>query len=129
EGAERTKNFTQAQAAAQALEDPGEKATALDTANALQESQAAKQLRSEIPALLESGFGIQVWRRHLIAKFPRFLYFDEYYQMTGQVNVEKLKERETADKLEHSDRPMLGLIELARMNLDELLKPQNTQAL
>jgi hypothetical protein len=49
--------------------------------------------------------------------------------MTGQLNVQKLKEREAANKLENSDRPMLGLIELARLNIDQLVNPQNTQNL
>jgi predicted ATP-dependent endonuclease of OLD family len=49
--------------------------------------------------------------------------------MTGQVNVQKLKEREMAKTLKPSDRPLIGLIELARLKLDELTSPQNTQEL
>lgn len=48
--------------------------------------------------------------------------------MEGQVNIQELKARQ-ATKLLDSDRPMLGLIDLARLNLDQLVAPQNTQAL
>ena len=49
--------------------------------------------------------------------------------MTGQLNVQKLKEREATTGLFPSDRPMLGLIELARLKLDDLMNPQDTQEL
>jgi predicted ATP-dependent endonuclease of OLD family len=122
--------FKQAQAAANAIADESEKATALAEAHKLAESDAAKTLRSEIAEIVEAkSFTMYVWDNYLEENCPRFLYFDEYYQMTGQVNVQKLKERETAKTLLPSDRPMFGLIELARLKLDELMDPQNTQQL
>ena len=60
---------------------------------------------------------------------PKFLYFDEYYQMEGQLNIEQLKQRQTSNSLKDSDRPMLGLIELARLNLDQLISTDRTLAL
>jgi predicted ATP-dependent endonuclease of OLD family len=60
---------------------------------------------------------------------PEFLYFDEYYQMRGYENIETLSERKTQGKLLPSDHPMLGLIDLARLDLKELLSPQRTQEL
>jgi predicted ATP-dependent endonuclease of OLD family len=124
------KQFTKAQQAAQPITDATEKAAAMDNANRIQESQAAKTLRAAIsPLISTNGFANYLWQNYLKASFPRFLYFDEYYQMTGQVNVQKLKEREANKTLKPSDRPMLGLIELARLKLDELINPQNTQQL
>src|SRR5262249_4839104 len=47
----------------------------------------------------------------------------------GQLNIDRLKQRQSNGQLLDSDRPMLALIELARLDLDQLLKPQNTQEL
>jgi hypothetical protein len=60
---------------------------------------------------------------------PKFLYFDEYYQMRGCENIDALQARQTQQKLEPSDQPLLGLIELARLDLPQLLNPQRTQDL
>lgn len=131
DGEARQANFTRAQTAAQPIEDATEKAAALEAANVLQESTAARKLKAEVlPNITkDKGLGLHIWLTYLSATCPRFLYFDEYYQMTGQVNVKKLKERQTSNTLLLSDRPMLGLIDLARLKLDELLAPQNTQQL
>jgi hypothetical protein len=118
-----------ATAKANALSDPQKKAKALDNANKLTESEAAKQVRAKIATVLKTDLETYVWKEHLKACLPKFLYFDEYYQMEGHVNVEQLKKRQAENKLYDSDRPMLGLIELARLNLDELISPKNTQAL
>jgi len=126
----RQRQFVEAQKTANAIEDAAQKAAALDGAQKLQESQSAKALRGQVPALVgKNSFGIYIWQTYLSARCPKFLYFDEYYQMTGQLNVQKLKEREASKTLLPSDRPMLGLIELARLKLDELTAPQNTQQL
>ena len=115
--------------AADAIEDVTQKASALEKAKSLQESAEARQLRSSIPNVEAGLFGMYIWQQYLKKQLPKFLYFDEYYQMTGQVNVEKLKERQAENRLENSDHPMLGLLALGRLNLDQLLNPQNTQAL
>ena len=125
----RQKTHKAAVEAAQQIAEPTEKAAAIDAANNQQESQAAKALRAKITPVIETTLGLHIWRNHLKDHLPRFLYFDEYYQMTGQLNVEKLKERQANGKLELSDRPMLGLIELARLNIDQLINPTNTQFL
>jgi predicted ATP-dependent endonuclease of OLD family len=60
---------------------------------------------------------------------PKFMYFDEYYQMTGCENIQALQQRVGSHSLKPSDQPLLGLIELARLNLDQLLSPERTQDL
>jgi hypothetical protein len=60
---------------------------------------------------------------------PKFMYFDEYNQMTGCENIEALKLRVASQDLKPSDQPLLGLVELARLNLDQLLAPERTQDL
>jgi energy-coupling factor transporter ATP-binding protein EcfA2 len=57
------------------------------------------------------------------------LYFDDYYQMLGHDNIEALKNRKDQNKLRPSDHPLLGLIELARLDLDKLLSATRTQEL
>ena len=111
------------------LEDPGEQAKALDEANRLHESASAKQLRTQISNYLEEGFEEHIWNTYLDSRVPKFLYFDEYYQMEGQVNIQELKQRQANELLIESDRPMLGLIELARLDVDQLLAARNTQDL
>ena len=121
--------FKEAVAASGAIADAAEQARTRDEANKLQESQSAKQLRTDIPIYLKDSVEKYIWDKYLDAGTPHFLYFDEYYQMEGQVNIQKLKERQAKNALTDSDRPMLGLIELARLNVDQLLAAKDTQAL
>ena len=116
-------------ASAGQLEDDAEKAKATEDANKLQESAASKQLRAAIKPYLKQSFKEYIWNTYLSHKVPKFLYFDEYYQMDGQVNIQKLKERQANGSLTESDRPMLGLIELARLDIDQLIAAKDTQAL
>lgn len=132
DGKERQQKHAEAKAQAQALPDPDAKTKAIHEADTLAESEAAKKLRGLLTAILQTGLNLYVWTHQLKSRWPKFLYFDEYYQMEGHVNIEKLKERQAGvngQKLKDSDRPMLGLIDLARMKLDELLNPQRTEEL
>ncbi len=121
--------FLEAQSTANALADADEKSKALAAAPLLQESAAAKALRDHLSNVLQSGISKYIYDKYLTANVPKFLYFDEYYQMEGQLNIEQLKQRQSSGKLLDSDRPMLGLIELARLNLDQLLSTNRTEAL
>ena len=78
---------------------------------------------------MKEDFEKYVWNTYLDHKVPKFLYFDEYYQMEGQVNIQKLKKRQANKSLAGSDHPMLGLIDLARLDVDKLLAAKDTQAL
>ena len=119
-----------ARAAAEEHEDDAEKAAALEKSKALAESEQAKALRERLTELLKhSCLGLHIWKSILRPHFPKFLYFDEYYQMRGHDNVDALKIRKDENKLLHSDYPLLGLIALARLDLDELLAPTRTQKL
>ena len=115
---------------AEAIENPDEKSKAVHAADLLAQSEACKTLREFLEEIAESeGLSLHIWRDCLAATWPKFLYFDEYYQMDGHVNIEALQNRQTSNALHDSDRPMLGLIDLARLNLDELLKPERTEEL
>jgi len=129
DGQERQNQHSAAKAQAETLADPDSKTRAVHEADTLAESEAAKKLKGKLTAILQNNLGIYIWTHHLKATWPKFLYFDEYYQMEGHVNIEKLKERQHSKTLKDSDRPMLGLIELARLNLDQLLGSQRTEEL
>jgi hypothetical protein len=116
--------------AANQLTDPAERAAALEFAKALAESEQAKALRARLVELVaHKNLGLHVWHTYLEPGFPKFLYFDEYYQMEGRDNIQALKERQEQGKLRPPDYPLLGLLDLARLNLDQLLNTTRTQFL
>src|SRR5207249_886192 len=115
---------------AETIADAQEKAKALDAAKTLAETEGAKQLKALLIEILKVGLETYIYDKFLNDRVPKFLYFDEYYQMKGEVNLEKLKQRQQdPTKLERSDRPMLGLMDLARLNIDQLIGPTRTQEL
>ena len=65
----------------------------------------------------------------LFDRIPKFLYFDEYYQMKGQANIQTLIERQTNNTLDKSDYPLLGLIHLAGLNLNQIINPKRSEDL
>ena len=121
--------YAEAQKEANAISDDSAKKDALAKANALAESPVAKRLRERLPQIIKTGLEDHIWKDFLSRKVPKFLYFNEYYQMTGHENIEQLKQREDSGRLLDSDRPLLGLIELARLNLDDLIAPKRTEVL
>lgn len=119
-----------AKVAAEALADPDDRTKAIHAADLLAESDAAKKLKELLASIARSkSLSLYIWTNFLKPICPKFLYFDEYYQMEGHVNIEKLIERQNSDTLRPSDLPMLGLIELARLDLDQLLNSQRTEEL
>ncbi len=111
------------------LPDGEPKKKALADAAQLEAPPSLADLKSRIAPIVECGLAQHIWESHLRDRVPKLLYFSEYYQMTGQVNIEELKKRKSEGRLQDSDRPMLGLIELARLNLDQLLAPGRTEEL
>ncbi len=128
--AEQAQAFADAQAEANNLEDDAAKAKALEQCKMLAESEQSKALRARLTELLEHKWlGGHIWQTLLERYFPKFLYFDEYYRLRGHDNVGALKQRQLERKLKPSDYPLLGLIQLARLDLDRLLAPDSTQDL
>jgi len=129
-GKESDAKFAAARDEANQLPDETAKASALEQSTALAESEQAKKLRARLVEVLKSKTsGLHIWSTILRPHFPKFLYFDEYYQMRGHDNVQALKQRKQSNALEPSDHPLLGLIELARLDLDKLLATTRTQEL
>jgi predicted ATP-dependent endonuclease of OLD family len=118
-----------AQAKANEIADADEKKQALEAANKLAEPTALRQLRDRIAPLVKEGLATHICDHRLAKRLPKFLYFDEYYQMEGQVNIDALKQRQAEKTLLPSDHPMLGLIALADLELDQIINSPNTQDL
>jgi predicted ATP-dependent endonuclease of OLD family len=70
-----------------------------------------------------------IYKNYITKFFPQFIYFDEYSQMEGLVNLPKLKSRIEGKKLLDSDFPLLGLLYLANINIDEIEAIDRTQAI
>ena len=95
----------------------------------LQTHPADPAVAAVLPVVTEAAphsFSHYAWTKLLRKHVPKFLYFDEYYQMRGCENIQALQQRQASNTLKPSDQPLLGLIELARLDLPQLLNPQRT---
>lgn len=95
----------------------------------LQQQEQTEEVRRVAAILTEihtRGVNGYVYDTILRKYEPKYLYFDEYYQMTGHENIEALQQREASKQLKTSDHPLLGLIRLARLKLPELVNPTST---
>ena len=93
---------------------------------AVEQTEAASALAQRLEGYEGGDLGVQVCENLLWPRCPRFMYFDEYYQMQGCANVDALIQRQESDSLKPSDHPLLGLIHLARLKLTELPAIENT---
>jgi predicted ATP-dependent endonuclease of OLD family len=118
-----------AQAKANEIADAEEKRQALEAAQTLREPEALRRLREQVAPLVKEGLATHIWNHRLAKRLPQFLYFDEYYQMEGQVNIDALRQRQASKTLLPSDHPMLGLIALADLDVDQIINSNNTQDL
>lgn len=102
-------------------------ANALDEAEATEAVSTLKTLVAKVNA--KGSARSYIYHTLIWPRAPKFLYFDEYYQMEGQANLDALIEREDNDKLEDSDYPLIGLINLARLDHRKLVAAKNTTEL
>ena len=94
-----------------------------------EQTEAVQYLTPILVGIAEYGMSRYVFDEIIKERLPKFLYFDEYYQMKGQDNLDALKQRVDSNALEESDHPLIGLIDLAGLRLDELVTPGRTEAL
>jgi len=99
---------------------------ALDAAEA---TEAVNSVKGTVAEVLKDGLAFYIFNSLIWPRAPKYLYFDEYYQMKGQANLDALIAREDAEELEESDYPLIGLINLARLNHRELVAAKNTTEL
>lgn len=98
-------------------------AAALDGVEATDAVNAVKKLVAKVR---ENELSHYVFNTLILPRAPKFLYFDEYYQMEGQANLNALIAREDDGKLLDSDYPLIGLINLARLDHRKLVATNNT---
>jgi predicted ATPase len=91
--------------------------------------EPAAKLKKVLPEYNKNGLSNYIFNKLLVPRIPKFLYFDEYYQMVGCANIDSLKQRKQENRLEKSDHPLLGLVNLARLDLNELQNPSRTREL
>lgn len=93
-------------------------------------TEVARLVKLCTTIIKDGGLNKHIYLKYIKGNIPKFLYFDEYYQMKGHENIEALQKRLDGNSLLPSDHPLLGLIELARLdNLKELINPSRTEAL
>ena len=97
--------------------------------NEKEEAELDLDLYDKLQSIQERGLDQHIFDEILRDLVPKFLYFDEYYQITGQDNVEALQKRIHDDTLQSSDRPLLGLIGLSGLNLEYLMNTRRTVTL
>ena len=91
---QKTEASTEAKSKLANITDPDEKKKAETSASQLEESNHSKQGRASLAKIIQRGLNLHIWDTFLKPKMPKFLYFDEYYQMEGHVNIEALKQRQ-----------------------------------
>ncbi|WP_217272240.1 AAA family ATPase [Sphingopyxis sp. BSNA05] len=92
----------------------------------LEQTDEVAGLQELVESIIPQTAGYYAFNSLLDSRVPKFLYFDEYYQMRGHENIQALIKRRDSGDLLPFDHPLLGLINLARLNLDDLLNAQRT---
>jgi predicted ATP-dependent endonuclease of OLD family len=116
-------------ALANAKTEAADKAATLAEVHKLQESKESTAARESVRTIAAKGLNVYIYSKYIEPNIPKFLYFDEYYQMRGCENIEALQSRLNSNTLKRSDHPLLGLIELAALKLPELINPARTREL
>ena len=101
----------------------------VETLSETEQTDAVKKLTPVLREISEKDLSTIVYDRIVRDRIPKFLYFDEYYQMTGQDNLDALRQRVESNELRPADHPLLGLVELAGLNLQQLTESGRTEAL
>ncbi len=109
-----------------------EHGTAEEMVSALASAEQTEASRELLPVLEQIGDGSVsafLCQHVLQERIPQFLYFDEFYQMRGQDNLDALRQRVREKSLKNADYPLLGLLDLAGLDLSEVVEPERTEAL
>lgn len=96
------------------------------TLDQVEATEAVAALKKQVAKIQENGLDYYVFNSLIWPRAPKFLYFDEYYQMEGQANLNALISREDNEQLLDSDYPLIGLINLARLDHRNLVAANNT---
>lgn len=116
-------------ATSKSLDSSADAGEMLEVLKAAEQTESVQELAERLQPIAEKDLRYVVYNDYLRERVPKFLYFDDYYQMKGQDNIQALQQRVENNQLEESDHPLLGLIELAKLNLKQLMDPQRTEVL
>lgn len=100
---------------------------ALDVLADAEETTEVSALKKKLGDMAKDGFPHLIYNTYLHKRVPKFLYFAELNQMTGAENIPALAKRKKDGTLKPSDYPLLGLLELARLNVEEIQAATRTQ--
>ena len=103
--------------------------TMVEELSKAEQTEAVQNVLSSLREFSGQELSDVIYNKILLPRIPKFLYFDEYYQMKGQDNLDALSQRNANNSLEDADHPLLGLIDLAGLNLDQLVAPRQTELL
>lgn len=92
-----------------------------------EQTDAVRNLAELLREISEFGITTYVYKKIIFEHIPRFLYFDEYFQMKGHENLEALKSRVDNSSTLDADEPLLGLIYRAGLNLEQLINPRQLE--
>lgn len=92
-------------------------------------TDAIRSLSEQIEQIYKSSVENVIFRACLADRIPKLLYFDEYHQLRGEANLASLSDRVKRNALEDYDRPLLGLINRAGIDVDSLINIDRTEAL
>ncbi len=101
----------------------------LEALQGIEETDASREFGRRLGEIPDGDVEKAIYDQIIFPKSPKYLYFDEYYQMKGQDNLNALQDRCNQGNLEEADEPLLGLIEFAGLNLDQLMNPEQTEKL
>ena len=68
----------------------------------------------------DSWLAAYLWQKHLKPIMPKFMYFDEYYELPSKINLETISKSTTQDA-----KTAKALLELADVDLDDLKSPDS----
>ncbi|MYC99525.1 MAG: ATP-binding protein [Gammaproteobacteria bacterium] len=94
-----------------------------------EQTEAVQRLLPVLRQIADGGVSTFLCHHVLQERIPQFLYFDEYYQIRGQDNLDALRQRVREQSLENADYPLLGLLDLAGLDVNELVETERTEAL
>ncbi len=97
--------------------------------NSVEKTSEIDRLKQILTEINDNDLSWYIYNKLLRQHLPKFLYFDDFYQMKGYENIEALNKRLTDKQLIPSDYPLLGLLGLARIDLTQLINPSSTQEL
>ncbi len=97
-------------------------------------SQAATELLSRINEIKKDAYEWDnilngyIAKHYLRPNLPKFWYFDEYYRLPTQININKLHEGNNPSLSEEELKISKSLFELANINIEELLKTDDFES-